>query len=359
MLKHSSIRRSGFTLIELLVVIAIIAVLIALLLPAVQQAREAARRTQCRNNLKQLGLALHNYHDTHGTFVFMRGGTSITTGNANNLSGLVPLLPFIDQGPLFQVIAAGDPANGIPAGGANPNNDGSAVWAPYRVAPPMLRCPSDPGPQSPYSSRPMTMAQNYVFSVGDQVSATASNSTRGLFMYQRCMRERDITDGTSNTIAMSERCSNIGGSGNVIANELRPSQAIAGGLANIITAPNTCFTRVSGAYLTAGNVTRAGGMNWVMGVPGFVTFNTVLPPNGPSCTDISPGVTSISNAVLPPNSQHTGGVSVLMADGSVRFVSDNIDTGNLGVEQPTSGPSRYGVWGSLGSRAGSETISEF
>lgn len=351
--------RHGFTLIELLVVIAIIAILVALLLPAVQQAREAARRSQCKNNLKQFGLALHNYHDTHNTFVFMRGGTAASTGNANNLSGMVALLPFIEQGPLFDVISAGDQANNIPAGGGNPFNDGGSLWGPYREAPSMLRCPSDPGPNAAYGSRPLSMSNNYVFSSGDQVSALAGSTTRGMFAYRHCVRMRDVTDGTSNTIAMSERAINVGGSGAAVANELRPMQAIAGQVTTVVTSPNSCYTRSSGSFLTAGNVTRAGGMNWAMGVPGFMAFNTVLPPNSPSCTDISPGVTSITNAVLPATSYHSGGVNILMVDGSVRFAGSNIDTGNLGVEQPANGPSRYGVWGSLGSKSGGETVGEF
>src|SRR5690606_28625210 len=111
-LKHD--RRSGFTLIELLVVIAIIAILIALLLPAVQQAREAARRTQCKNNLKQVGLALHNYHDVFGSFTYKSGGTDrppssapCNLGNARRRSGWVGLLPYIDQGPLYNQIESG------------------------------------------------------------------------------------------------------------------------------------------------------------------------------------------------------------------------------------------------------------
>src|SRR6059036_3885952 len=106
-------RDTGFTLIELLVVIAIIAVLIALLLPAVQQAREAARRTQCKNNLKQWGLALHNYHDTHKCFAPLSGGTGnsgAVTDNQERLSGRVLLLPFLELDPVWQQIA-GDTVN--------------------------------------------------------------------------------------------------------------------------------------------------------------------------------------------------------------------------------------------------------
>src|SRR5438552_8131033 len=109
-------RRLGFTLIELLVVIAIIAVLIALLLPAVQQAREAARRSQCKNNLKQLGLALHNYHETYGVFPFECGGTGWTgsgTGNWGRLSGTVVLLPFLDQTPLWNQISTALPGGAV------------------------------------------------------------------------------------------------------------------------------------------------------------------------------------------------------------------------------------------------------
>src|SRR6516165_4833298 len=150
---RSSRRVRGFTLIELLVVIAIIAVLVALLLPAVQQAREAGRRAQCKNNLKQFGIALHNYNDTYGTFPCRRYGTTGTftlssapcatnrCHNSGRISTFIALLPYIDQAPMYNQIQVGDAAN-APGG---PRGDQS--WAVWNTPPPILRCPSDPGPE--------------------------------------------------------------------------------------------------------------------------------------------------------------------------------------------------------------------
>ena len=147
-------RRSGFTLIELLVVIAIIAILIALLLPAVQQAREAARRTECKNNMKQLGLALHNYHDTNKKFVFRKGGTS---GNSNRLSGFIGLLPFLEQNTMFQQIQA--------------NGGGPSAWSGWTYWNHQVKgliCPSDARATPSDGS---VGENNYAFSLGDSITS--------------------------------------------------------------------------------------------------------------------------------------------------------------------------------------------
>ncbi len=131
-------RRRAFTLVELLVVIAIIGILVALLLPAIQAAREAARRTQCNNNLKQIGVALHNYHDVNKSFVYMKGGTAgygnatRFDGNYYRRSGIVSLFPYMEQGPLYDSIQAGDPTTAppVPPGGLVPGLLGPAITRP-------------------------------------------------------------------------------------------------------------------------------------------------------------------------------------------------------------------------------------
>lgn len=358
-MKTTHSRKRGFTLIELLVVIAIIAILIALLLPAVQQAREAARRTQCKNNLKQIGLALHNYHDVYNSFVYRKGGTG-TPGNGNRLSGNIGLLPYLDQAPLYNQIKSGDPAAAtvVPPGGLTP----WTAWTVWDTQVPGFACPSDPGIQTTRGKN------NYAFCMGDYLGTVASNNNRdsvnsnGLFAYRTTYGMRDITDGTSNTIAFSERVQasfGIGGSGSPTIR-----QGVLTNVATIETNPGSCLAAAAAVsngdrYTTATAVKGRFGSNWRDGQPEYNGFTTILAPNGPSCiNDGNVNGDGLLN-LMTASSHHTGGVQVLMADGAVRFVGDSIDTGNLGVATSLGASSPYGVWGALGTKSGGEVAGEF
>lgn len=348
----------GFTLIELLVVIAIIAILIALLLPAVQQAREAARRTQCKNNLKQLGLALHNYHDVYGRFCVGAGGTGWTgtsTGNWGRLSGYIGLLPYVEQAPLYNQIASSQTVNGFvfPPFGPEPWNNDYPLWKSQVTA---FLCPSDSSPTSG-NGRTSFAKVNYGFSFGDRLSvgiAGAAKPSRGLFAENLSYGIRDCTDGTSNTIAMTELVRSLGGHQKLGGNAVN--------VTDVLTNPSRCLATLDpndrNDFDPATSVVGWSGDRWCEGAVASTGVNTILAPNSPRCTV---NAWDGAGGVYSAQSRHTGGVQALMTDGAVRFISENIDTGDNTVGDTGNGNGRspYGVWGALGTKAGGEVNGEF
>lgn len=370
-------RLHGFTLIELLVVIAIIAVLVALLLPAVQQAREAARRSQCKNNLKQIGLALHNYAEAVGCFPYRQGGTTSSSsgaddGNENSGSGFTMLLPYMDQAPLYQQISSPQTFSGK---NFNPFGDRAAdgsVYALWKTTIPALLCPTSPSKKGVVGTLGHGLT-HYGFSGGDSaihistsgitgtgnMGASAANArtlVRGLFGYQTSRRFRDITDGTSNTIAMGEMTSALSADYSIHGNVAR-SQGTG-----IYSSPISCLAALSPAdpnlFKSTLTISPSRGARWSRGTTCYIGVNTILPPNSPSC---SPNTDFSAGGLYSVSSLHVGGAHVLMADGAVRFISDSIHTGNLALPdlRTLGGASPYGVWGALGSISGGEVIGEF
>lgn len=305
-----------------------------------------------KNNLKQIGLAIHNYHDVFGMFVLRQGGTNGSDSNTSNhgrLSGFVGMLPYMDQAPLFNKIAAGDSSNSQFGPGA------WRGWSVWNVSIPMLRCPFDG------RNKQIVRTNNYVFCLGDSAQSINGTSSRGMFPYRNGTRIRDITDGTSNTIAMSEhvRANYAPATGNASRNRV---EGIAMGQAPR-TNPGACMSLASGSGWVSGtSVKGKHGISLWDGQAERCAFNTILPPNAPSCAEGTNVNTDSTHAALAPSSMHTGGVHALMADGAVRFISSNIDTGNLSTASlsPSAlSPSPYGVWGALGTKEGGEVLGEF
>ena len=344
--------RRGFTLIELLVVIAIIAILVSLLLPAVQQAREAARRSQCQNNLKQIGLAMHNYHSRHKMFPSGRAGTG-GSGNGDRLSVFPPLLPFLDEGALWQRVS--NPMTTPvtqPAFGPRPWEESYPPWATQLN---VLLCPSDGSPVEEEGD------SNYAVNWGDNGNGNGdvlfeNQDCRGMFARENFSKIGDARDGTTSTLLVGE----IG----------RPdgSRSFQGHFARQIGGSNFggavhdnpnagCLDRVAnpnapGTYLPTANLNDRG-ERWADGAANYTGFNTVFPPNGPSCME---GNDDSGDGVMSAGSYHGGGAQVVMVDGSVQFISDTINTGNLGAGPRNEiGPSRHGVWGALGTRAAGDS----
>jgi prepilin-type N-terminal cleavage/methylation domain-containing protein len=309
-----SAKRPGFTLVELLVVIAIIGILVSLLLPAVQAAREAARRSQCSNNLKQIGLALHNYHDVMGSFPPGRWG-----GGPGKVYGTHSLmLPFMEQKNVYDIIDFTKTHD-------HPNND-----IPRGTRIPIFLCPSDPQGQVPAG----WAGNNYHGCEGSLLEKAKSTGANGVFFNKDSIRMADVIDGLSNTACFSERTK--GDWSNAMATErsdlFRPNVAV--------TTPddgmNAC--RALDPMDLSNQSHSNSGAPWLAGMAdNFIGFQAAAPPGDRSC------VFPPAKSSLAANSGHPNGVILLRCDGSAGFVSENINVL---------------VWRATGSRDGGESISD-
>ncbi|MDR1383196.1 MAG: DUF1559 domain-containing protein, partial [Planctomycetaceae bacterium] len=382
--KKSFVRRA-FTLVELLVVIAIIGILIALLLPAVQAAREAARRMQCANNLKQIGLAFHNYMDRNNSAMPSQGYNR-SGGGSPPLTFFSSLLPGMEQTAVYDAIY-GSPTT-IAAGDAQAPTNSPAWHAPsvaaYRAVIPGFLCPSDGNNPKPVELAPARI--NYRVSQGDWPSGALSGADdfRGIATGIGIWGKLGvIIDGTSNTVLASER--NCGGGK---PNDLRSGIHYVSGVFHSnsrLLNPQTCLTTDldgsnailngtedtvpggPGAVVAEGWSNNTGGYSWMDAASFFITFQTILPPNSPACseTNVANGFQN-NRTLVSASSNHSGGVNLVLCDGATRFVSNTVDVGSelnlppggttTAPEAPTS-QSRYGVWGAAGSPAGKESKS--
>jgi len=325
-------RRKGFTLIELLVVIAIIGVLVALLLPAVQAAREAARRSQCTNNLKQLGIALHNYHDVVGSLPWGFGYT-----NWNDWSGHVLILPYMEQGNLYSAINFTD--TGAQLGGAV----GSGNSTVQRTTVNGFLCPSDQNRLTNVEGH-----TNYMMNAGSSPRAVMYQSqyngpmsATGLAGRVKTSNFSAVTDGLSSTAFMSERVLGSGGNNNVVqVNKPIPTIYTTATPTNEddpLEYYNTCkAVNPVGATLYSGH---ASGMIWTIGYAIDARYNHVMPPNSQSCQFAVP---ADNRGAYPAMSRHGGVVNVLFGDGTVKGIKDSITVKN---------------WWALGTQAGGEVLS--
>jgi len=309
----------GFTLIELLVVIAIIAILVSLLLPAVQQAREAARRTQCKNSLKQIGLAMHNYHDSHTTFP--PGWVDQNASTSANWGWACYLLPMLEQGNMYRSLAIGNDSLGATL-------DDVTRFRFLTTPMPMFRCPSDTAPE-------INTQHTVVSATGQLQAITTSNyvgangggdwtydvDLAGTFGRNSKTRIRDFADGTSNTIVVGERAWVLPNGTNGVDN---CRAAVVFG----VSADQSAGTHTQRHVLAKG----------LFGINQTGNDTTVNPVIELCARSFSSG--------------HIGGAQFLMGDGSVRFISENIQRD----QQLTNGDF---IWQNLLNKADYNVIGEF
>ncbi|MDR1383431.1 MAG: DUF1559 domain-containing protein [Planctomycetaceae bacterium] len=376
--------RIAFTLVELLVVIAIIGILIALLLPAVQAAREAARRMQCSNNLKQLGIALHTYHDATNGFpagmgfsascnvapLMPTGDLTINRVSVGLFGPLVALLPYIEQGAVYDNFTS---CKQICDNGGTCDINANRAWLNAKIS--GFNCPSATSRTDGYSnllpSDITVQSTNYMYSLGDFPGGTEVevSNNRGAFGLMKQFRSMgSFSDGTSNTLVFAE----------AIAGD-RQQTRVKGNTANNVggndkTAPNIedCLGVSTDKKTFKSDVAAAlygRGEAWFSGIPSLTSFLTVLPPNSPNCNSVALSTEiEYQSGIYSASSNHTGGVNSLRADGSVSFVSDTVsntntfraigDVAGFYKENGASGQSVFGIWGAMGSVNGGEAVAQ-
>ena len=412
-------------MIEVLAVVSIIGVLVGLLLPAVQSAREGARRTSCSNNLMQIGIATHTYHATFQQFPVQLSGTdgSVDEGRDNDrrLSAFVALMPFLNQqsiseqiakrhrkrdfdGMLFDGFAYEDESTYFDDDASAAESVGESAsasdvadkqefylpggpepfqsdYSPWRVEVPTLRCPSDPGYGTPAIARtnfavslgdgietihtgPMKSVDG-VFVIDDELKLRTAAAMRGVFVPRTVTRRGDVRDGESSTIWFAEISTDLGD------RDVSTSAAIGPGESLLRDQPDWCLTEdlidperpsfwnLGSKQLGGSRRGQARGYRWADGLPLYTGVNCVLGPNSPLVVS---GQSDESSGFFPASSRHQSGVHAALVDGSVRFVSDSIDTGSSTASTPYLGSpsenakSPFGVWGAMSTRASGELI---
>jgi len=337
-------RRTAFTLIELLVVIAIIAILIALLLPAVQQAREAARRTQCKNNLKQIGLALHNYESTFSTFPMGDCAVNRGAGEIPQASLHAYILPYLEGTNNYGTFNFSYQVNG------NGNNTQARIQfiSSYH-------CPSDPGQNRYLVANSINSASaNYMQCLGSHSDhagyvvpaitgvTTPRTALHGMFSRNSRMRFGDITDGTSNSAMFGEIKKGPNNTSSFLvvpAGDQRDFQVATNGTGpwtgnDQLSPPAACENRATNAWAYRG-------LQYYRGLLVATYYNHTLTPNAKRRDCIT---SALWQGHMAARSYHVGGAQIALADGSVRFASENVD-GN--------------VWRAVGSVSGGEVVGEF
>ncbi len=344
--------RRGFSLVELFVVIAILGILFMFMVPAVRTSGSASRRSFCMSNQRQVMLSLLNYESSCREFPAAMGGGKfgdfVLPVHAQQLSGLVAVLPYLEQPGLWEEVSALKSYAGVdyPAF-PDPNSPGYPAWNEEVRA---FQCPASDKPDTPYGHT------NYVFSIGDVARDIHHPSKlRGAFAVGMNSKLEDFKDGTSCTIALTEIATLNG-------NHSRSNYAVDQPAA-LLDSPGDISRLLNESSEFASHVSmRPRGSNWADGAAGPALVNTILPPFSPSAAILG---RAAADGLYSASSYHGNAVVVSFADGSVHSVAKDIDAGDAQAPTLTSAeieagaPTPYGVWGALGTLASNDDTQSF